>query len=85
MIWKISGKPKSPSYTHVNHTGAETKSTSKFDIAETLGETFNSKQLMFKKLKKNNNSISSLQIMRNKIVFSILMNFWKQLTNHMNL
>ena len=53
MIRKISGKPKSPSYTHVNHTGAETKSTSKFDIAETLGETFTSKQLMFKKFKKN--------------------------------
>ena len=40
MIRKISGKTKSPSYTHLNHPAAETKSTSKFDIAETLGETF---------------------------------------------
>ena len=40
MIRKISVKTKSPSYTHLNHPVAETKSTSKFDIAETLGETF---------------------------------------------
>ena len=40
MIRKISGKTKSPSYTLLNHPVAETKSTSKFDIAETLGETF---------------------------------------------
>ena len=40
MIRKISGKTKSPSYTHLNHPVAETKSTTKFDIAETLGETF---------------------------------------------
>ena len=40
MIRKISGKTKSPSYTHLNHPVAETKSTTKFDIAEILGETF---------------------------------------------
>ena len=40
MIRKISGKTKSPSYTHLNHPVTEIKSTSKFDIAETLGETF---------------------------------------------
>ena len=40
MIRKISGKTKSPSYTHLNHPVTELKSTSKFDIAETLGETF---------------------------------------------
>ena len=40
MIRKISGKTKSPSYNHLNHTGEEKKSTSKFNIAETLGETF---------------------------------------------
>ena len=40
MIRKISGKTKSPNYTHLNHPVTETKSTSKFDIAETLGETF---------------------------------------------
>ena len=40
MIRKISGKTKSSSYSHLNHTGSETKSTSKTDIADTLGETF---------------------------------------------
>ena len=40
MIRKISGKTKSPSYSHLNHTGAEIRSTSKTDIADTLGETF---------------------------------------------
>ena len=40
MIRKISGKAKSPSYNHLNHPVAETNSTSKFEIAETLGETF---------------------------------------------
>ena len=40
MIRKISGKTKSPSFTHLNHSSAETKSTSKFDTAETLRETF---------------------------------------------
>ena len=39
MIRKISGKPKAPSYTHLN-TCRETKATSKEDIANTLGETF---------------------------------------------
>ena len=40
MIRKKSGKTKSLNYTHLNHAGAETKSTSKFDKADTLGETF---------------------------------------------
>ena len=39
MIRKISGK-KSPSYTHLNLEGTDTKATSKTDIADTLGETF---------------------------------------------
>ena len=39
MIRKISGKTKSPSYTHLN-TFRETKATSKEDIANTFGETF---------------------------------------------
>ena len=39
MIHKISGKTKSPSYTHLN-TSRETKATSKEDIANTFGETF---------------------------------------------
>ena len=38
MIRKISGK-KSPSYTHLNLEGPESKATSKADIADTLGET----------------------------------------------
>ena len=37
---KISGKTKTPSYTHSNRVGAQNKATSKTDIADTLGETF---------------------------------------------
>ena len=37
---KISGKNKSPSYTHLNMVGTDSKATSKTDIADTLGETF---------------------------------------------
>ena len=40
MIRKISGKNKSPSYTHLNMVGTDSKVTSKTDIADTLGETF---------------------------------------------
>ena len=40
MIRKISGKNKSPSYTHLNMVGTDSKATSKTDIADTLGETF---------------------------------------------
>ena len=40
MIRKISGKNKSPSYTHLNLEGTDSKATSKTDIADTLGETF---------------------------------------------
>ena len=40
MIRKISGKNKSPSYTHFNMVGTDRKATSKTDIADTLGETF---------------------------------------------
>ena len=92
MIRKISGKTKSPSYTHLNHPVAETKSTSKFDIAETLGETFLNNSCSrnysekFQKVKAEQEKISlifSLQIRRNIIIFLILMNFWMQLNNHM--
>ena len=38
MIRKISGKNKSPSYTHLNLEGTDCKATSKKDIADTLGE-----------------------------------------------
>ena len=40
MIRKISGKNKSPSYTHLNLKGTDSKATSKTDIADTLGEPF---------------------------------------------
>ena len=33
-------KNKSPSYTHLNLEGTDSKATSKTDIADTLGETF---------------------------------------------
>ena len=33
-------KNKSPSYTHLNMVGTDSKATSKTDIADTLGETF---------------------------------------------
>ena len=39
MIRKISGKSKSPSFTHLNIKRG-TKATSKKEIANTLGETF---------------------------------------------
>ena len=39
MIRKISGKSKSPSFTHLN-TKRGTKATSKEELADTLRETF---------------------------------------------
>ena len=39
MIRKISGKSKSPSFTHLN-TKRRTQATSKEEIANTLGEEF---------------------------------------------
>ena len=47
MIRKISGKNKSPSYTHLNMVGTDSKATSKTDIADTLGETFCHNSLSF--------------------------------------
>ena len=40
MIRKISGKNKSPSYTHLNMVCTDSKATSNTDIADTLGEFF---------------------------------------------
>ena len=40
MIRKISRKTKSPSYTHLNRMGTDSKATSKTDIADISGETF---------------------------------------------
>ena len=47
MIRKISGKNKSPSYTHLNRVGSDSIATSKTDIADTLGETFCHKSSSF--------------------------------------
>ena len=62
MTRKISGKSKSPSFTHLN-TKRGTKATSKEEIANTLGETFldNSRNYSekFQNIK-NNKKISNL-------------------------
>ena len=47
MIRKISGKNKSPSYTHLNMVGIDSKATSKTNIVDTLGETFCHNSLSF--------------------------------------
>ena len=73
MIPKISGKSKSPSFTHLN-TKRGTKAKSKEEIANTLGETFliiphlGIIQRSFKtskNKKKKSNLISPLQILKN--------------------
>ena len=73
MIRKISGKSKSPSFTHLN-TKRGTKATSKEDIANTLGETFldnsssrnySEKFQNIKNKKKRSNLTSPLQILKN--------------------
>ena len=73
MIRKISGKSKSPSFTHLN-TKRGTNATSKEEIANTLSETFldNSSlrnysekfQNVKKNKKKSSNLISRLQILK---------------------
>ena len=79
MIRKISGKTKSPSYTHLN-TSRETKATSKEDIANTFWETFlknsSSRNYLekFKNVKKHQE--------KNKINFKSLNN--KEYNNHFN-
>ena len=92
MIRKISGKTKSPSYTHLNHPVTETKSTSKFDIAETLGETFLNNSCSrnysekFQKVKAEQEKIKLNFKSANTEeynIFLILMNFWMQLNNLM--
>ena len=74
MIRKISGKSKSPSFTHLN-TKRGTKATSKEEITNTLGETFfdnsssrnySEKFQNIKKKEENiSNLISPLQILKN--------------------
>ena len=64
MIRKISGKTKSPSYTHLNRVGTDNKATSKTDIADTLGLTFcyNSSSFnyseSFRKIKQNKRKLN---------------------------
>ena len=80
MIRKISGKTKSPSYTHLN-TSRETKATSKEDIANTFGETFlkNSSSRNYSEKFKN----VKKQQEKNKINFKSLNN--EEYNNHFNL
>ena len=80
MVRKISGKSKSASHQHLNtnfNGGAETKATTKKDIANTLGEAFSTNSanriiLKNSKITKNNkkrlSSILSPIIMKNIII-----------------
>ena len=58
MVRKISGKSKSASHQHLNtnfNGGAESKATTKKDIADTLGEAFSTNpyiQKLFKRIPK---------------------------------
>ena len=82
MIRKISGKLKSPSFTHLN-TKRRTKASSKEEIANTLGETFldnsssrnySEKFQNIKKQEERSNLISPLQILKNITVCLTLQN-----------
>ena len=80
MIRKISGKTKSPSYTHLN-TSRETKATSKEDIANTFGETFLKNSSSRNYLEKFKNVKKQQE--KNKINFKSLNN--EEYNNHFNL
>ena len=86
MVRKLSGKSKAASHQHLSSNfngGAETKVTTKKDIADTLGDAFSKNSSKanypeeFKNYQKHQEKIklfSSLQIMKNIIVPLILMN-----------
>ena len=80
MIRKISGKTKSPSYTHLN-TSRETKATSKEDIANTFGETFLKNSSSRNYLEKFKNVQKHQE--KNKINFKSLNN--EDYNNHFNI
>ena len=80
MIRKISGKTKSPRYTHLN-TSRETKATSKEDIANTFGETFLKNSSSRNYLEKFKNVKKQQE--KNKINFKSLNN--EEYNNHFNL
>ena len=80
MIRKISGKTKSPNYTHLNTT-RETKATSKEDIANTFGETFLKNSSSRNYLEKFKNIQKQQE--KNKINFKSLNN--EEYNNHFNL
>ena len=80
MIRKISGKSKTPSYTHLN-TCRETKTTSKEDIANTLEETY-SKNLSSRNYSEKFKHIK-MQQEKNNINFKSLNN--KEYNNPFNL
>ena len=48
MDMKISGKTKSPRYTHLKRAGTDSKVNSKTDTADTLGEICCHNLLLFK-------------------------------------
>ena len=80
MVRKISGKSKAASHQHLNtnfNGGAETKATTKKDIADTLGEAFSttsanrnySKEFQnYQIQQKRSSSIISPIIMKNIII-----------------
>ena len=80
MIRKISGKTKSPSYTHLN-TSRETTATSKEDIANTFGETFLKNSSSRNYLEKFKNVQKHQE--KNKINFKSLNN--EEYNNHFNI
>ena len=80
MIRNISGKTKSPSYTHLN-TSRETKATSKEEIANTFGETFLKNSSSRNYLEKFKNVKKQQE--KNKINFKSLNN--EEYNNHFNL
>ena len=80
MIRKISGRTKSPSYTHLN-TSRETKATSKEDISNTFGETFLKNSSSRNYLEKFKNVQKHQE--KNKINFKSLNN--EEYNNHFNI
>ena len=84
MVRKISGKSKSASHQHLNtnfNGGAETKATTKKDIADTLGDAFsaNSANRNYSKEFQNN------QKQQEKIKLNFKSNNNEEYTNPFNL
>ena len=94
MIRKISGKFKSPNYTHLNIDNEE-KDTTKKEVAEILGNTFmknsssrnysKKKSKLLKKNKEKDKLLSNRPIMRTIIIPLISLNFMKLSNSPMTL